>query len=120
MASSGGSRVGSSSLGEWKPITLETGISNKGEPYSNAECALGTNGIVYLRGVVKSSGAVSKEAVIAKLSSEYHPKKEQLIDANIGGVVGDFIINSEGKIEISLSVALETSFSFDGIFFPLV
>jgi hypothetical protein len=120
MASSGGSRVGSSSLGEWKAITLETGISNKGTPYSNAECSLGSNGIVYLRGVIKSSGAVSKEAAIAKLPSGYHPTKQQLIDANIGGVIGDFIINTEGKIEISLAVTLETVFSFDNKLFPLV
>jgi Collagen triple helix repeat (20 copies) len=107
-------------LGEWKALSLETGITNLGAPYANAQCSKDSLGIVYLRGVVKSSGLLSKEAVIVTLPEGYRPTKQQLINANLGGTLGFLYILSNGKIEISLGVSLETNFSFDGIFFPLV
>lgn len=107
-------------LGEWKALSLETGITNKGEPYANAQCSKDSLGLVYLRGVVKSSGLLAKEAVIATLPEGYRPTKQQLINANLGGTLGFLYLLSNGKIEISLGVSLETNFSFDGIFFPLV
>lgn len=115
-----GAEGSGATLGEWKSLSLETGITNKGEPYSNAQCSKDSLGLIYLRGVVKSSGLLSKEAVLVTLPEGYRPAKQQLINANLGGTIGFLYILSNGKIEISLGVSLETSFSFDGVFFPLV
>jgi Collagen triple helix repeat (20 copies) len=108
------------SLGEWKALSLEAGITNKGAPYSNAEVAKDSMGLVYLRGVVKSSGLLSKEAVLATIPEGYRPNKQQSVTANLGATIGNLFILTNGKIEISLGVSLETPFYFDGIFFPLV
>lgn len=107
-------------LGEWKALSLETGITNLGSPYANAQCSKDSLGLVYLRGVVKSSGLLAKEATIVTIPEGYRPTKQQLISANLGGTLGFLYILANGKIQISLGVSLETNFSFDGIFFPLV
>lgn len=110
----------SASLGEWKNLSLETGITNKGEPYSNIQCSKDSLGLVYLRGVAKSSGLVAKEGTLATLPSGYEPAKQQSVTANLGGTVGNLLILTNGKIQVSIGVGLETTFSFDSIFFPLV
>jgi hypothetical protein len=115
-----GSTGPAATLGEWKPLALETGITNKGEPYSNAEVSKDSMGLVYLRGVVKSSGLLSKEAVLATIPEGYRPGKQQSITANLGATLGNLFILTSGKIVISLGVSLETPFYFDGIVFPLV
>lgn len=115
-----GSTGPSASLGEWKNLTLETGITNKGEPYSNIQCSKDSLGLVYLRGVAKSSGLVAKEGTLATLPSGYEPAKQQSVTANLGGTVGNLLILTNGKIQVSIGVGLETTFSFDSIFFPLV
>ena len=108
-------------LGEWKSLTLEAGITNKGEESSNAQYTKDSMGFGYLRGAVKSSGLLSKEATLAIISiAEYRPAKIQTFTANLGGAVGDLVILPNGKIQISIGVSLENPFYFDGIFFPLV
>jgi hypothetical protein len=107
-------------LGEWKSLSLETGITNKGESFSNAQCSKDSLGLVYLRGVVKSSGLLSEKAVLATLPEEYRPAKQQTYTANLGGAIGALVISSNGKIQISIGVSLENLFYFDGILFPLV
>lgn len=108
-------------MGEWKVLTLETGITNKGGETSNAEYTKDSMGIGYLRGAVKSSGLLSKEATIATIGSEsYRPAKQQTYTANLGGAIGNLIVLPSGKIQISIGVSLESPFYFDGILFPLV
>lgn len=108
-------------LGTWKALSLEAGITNKGGEYSNAEYTKDSMGMGYLRGVVKSSGLLSKEATIAIIGIEsYRPVKIQTYTANLGGAIGNLIILPSGKIQISIGVSLESPFYFDGILFPLI
>jgi hypothetical protein len=115
-----GSTGPAATLGEWKALALETGITNKGGESSNAECSKDSMGFGYLRGVVKSSGLLSKESTIATVPEGYRPTKMQTINANLGGTIGYLYLLANGKIQISLGVSLEANFSFDGILYPLV
>lgn len=108
-------------LNAWKALSLETGITNKGGEYFNAEYTKDSMGLGYLRGAVKSSGLLSKESTIATIGTEsYRPAKIQTYTANLGGAIGNLTILPSGKIQISIGVSLESPFYFDGILFPIV
>lgn len=107
-------------LGEWKSLSLGTNIANKGTPYANAECSKDSLGLVYLRGVIKSTAILALNVTVATLPEGYKPAKQQLISTNLGGSIGLLTITTEGKIQISIGVGLEALISFDSVFFPLV
>lgn len=115
-----GSTGPAASLGEWKAITLETGITNKGSPSSNAQYVVSSIGVVYLRGVITNSGLLSVEATIAKLPESAWPGYLQTLSTNFGTTVGNLLITKEGSIKISAGVGIGVSFSLDGLFYPLI
>jgi hypothetical protein len=113
----------------WIAATLTNGWLQYGSPYAPAGYWKNTDGVVYLRGVVKSgpvTGSAAKSpgwtprsaanAAIFTLPVGYRPDKGLVIPVISNNTVGRIDINTDGTVVAA--VGNNISFSLDGISFP--
>lgn len=103
---------------DWTALGIIPGWGNSGAPYTDAEYKLGSDGRVYLRGMI-NGGALADGTLVAGMPAAYAPPDVSVfpVTTQAPAVHGGVTIDSTGSINIYGGI---TSISFEGISYSIV
>ena len=98
----------------WQTPTLVNGWVNYGSPYTSAGYTKDSNGVVHLRGLVKS-GATTTGTVIFTLPAGYRPTSDWIFALVANDLLGQCRVDTSGNVKYW--TGSNFWFSLDGISF---